>query len=445
MKPAKLADRPVRPLRVAASHTEASIASRAFALARRGGLAKALRVGVGGGLVLVALVGLACSSADATRDEAKKTDAAPLATRLRVQVEKVRLAPLESAENVTGTIRAFHRATITAEAQGRVLARAALPGTEVEAGGLLIELEDARQVLELRRAEAALGTAETVLVHAERELARGEQLLAQKALSTQQHDDLRLAVDRARNEREVALVARDTAKRSLADTKIRAPFAGTVDSLAVDVGDFVSVGTPVATLVDLSRVRIFGGVTAREASRMTPGTKAQVGVADLDGRSFEATLVSVAHVAGRLDGTYEFELGMENPGGLRDGMVASIELRGPDDAKALLAPRAALLRRAGRPEVFVVERGADGPVARARRVRTGRVEGERIEILEGLVDGDEVVFDGHFALQDGASVVVDGDPDAGPVASTTTEASGTSTEPVATTSSAAAAPSVAVE
>lgn len=387
MKPAKLADRPAHPL------------------------AEALRFAVAVGL---AVVGLACNSADATRDATEKTEASPPATRVRVQVEKARLAPIESAERVTGTIRAYHRATITAEAQGRVLARAALPGSPVAAGGLLIELEDARQVLELRRAEAALGTAETVLRHAERELARGEQLLAQKALSTQQHDDLRLSVDRAKNEREVALVARDTAKRSLADTKIRAPFAGTVDSLAVDVGDFVSIGTPVATLVDLSRVRIFGGVTAREATRMQPGAKAQVGIADLDGRSFEATLVSVAQVAGSLDGTYEFELGMENPGGLRDGMVASIELRGGSEAKALLAPRAALLRRGGRPEVFVVERGPNGPIVRSRSVRTGRVEGERIEILEGLADGDEVVFEGHFALQDGANVVVDGDPDAGP-------------------------------
>lgn len=413
MKPANSADRPDCSLRTGGLRPMRR-RSRAFAARVREGFDRVVAPFVA---LAVALVGLACSPADATRDAGESAEAAPPATRVRVQVEPVRLARLEAAESVTGTIRAYHRATITAEAQGRVVARAALPGSPVAAGGLLIELEDARQVLELRRAEAALGTAQTVLRHAERELARGEQLLAQKALSTQQHDDLRLAVDRARNESEVALVARDTAKRSLADTKIRAPFAGSVDALAVDVGDFVSIGTPVATLVDLSRVRIFGGVTAREAARMKPGIKAQVGVADLDGRRFEATLVSVANVAGRLDGTYEFELGMENPGGLRDGMVASIELREAGAAQVLLAPRAALLRRGGEPGVFVVERTAAGPVARARSVRTGRVEGERIEILAGLADGDEVVFDGHFALEDGSSVVVDGDPAASAPAS----------------------------
>ncbi|MEZ4334029.1 MAG: efflux RND transporter periplasmic adaptor subunit [Myxococcota bacterium] len=378
--------------------------------AGRGG-SPAARVRAIAGVVLLAVgFGLAgCPASDGARDGSMSTEAAAPETRVRVRTQKVRLARLQGADSVTGTIRAYHRTTVTAEAQGRVVARALLPGSRVETGGLLVELEDARPILALRRAEAALGTAETVLRHAERELARGEQLLAQKALSTQQHDDLRLAVDRARNERELALVARDTAKRDLADTKIRAPFAGTVDTLAVDVGDFVSVGTPVATLVDLSRVRIFGGVTAREAARLTPGMRARVAVADLEGRSFEAELVAVARVAGRLDGTYELELGMDNPGGLRDGMVATLELESAGEEEALLAPRAALLRRGGRPEVFVVERGEGGPVARTRGVRTGRVEGDSIEILEGLRAGEEVVFEGHFALQDGAHVAIDGE------------------------------------
>lgn len=362
---------------------------------------------------LAALIGLAamgCGDAESTERSDSAASTAPPPTRVRVQVEKVRLAKLDGSERVTGTARAYHRATLTAETQGRVLSRAVIPGAAVAENGLLVELESSRQTLEVRRTEAALANARTVLRHAERELDRGEQLLARNALSTQQHDDLKLAVDRARSELALAEVARDTAKRALADTKIRAPFAGTVDSLAVDVGDFVAPGTPVATLVDLSRVRIFGGVTAREAARLVPGTKASIGIADLDGRSFEAELVSVARVAAALDGTYEIELAMENPGGVRDGMVVGIELRDASGAPVLLAPRAGLLRRAGKTEVFVVESGGEGPVARVRSVRTGRVSEDSVEILDGLSEGDDVVFDGHFALKDGARVVIDGAP-----------------------------------
>ena len=95
---------------------------------------------------------------------------------------------------------------------------------------------------------------------------------------------------------------------------------------------------------------------------------------------------------------------------MRDGLVAKIDLPDPDETPKLLAPRSALLRRDGHPEVFVVDRDGGEFVARSRRLRTGRSQGEFVEILEGLSEGDEVVYAGHFALEDGAVVVVDGVP-----------------------------------
>ncbi len=330
-------------------------------------------------------------------------------TRLRVRVDVVRLDRLAAGNRVTGTVRAFHRATVTSEMQGRVLSREVEPGARIEAGSTIVLLEASRFELELRRAEASLAAARTVLAHAEREFARGEQLLSRKAISTQQHDDLRNAVDRARDEVALAVVARDTARRNLEDTQIAAPFTGTVDSIAVDVGDFVAPGTPVATLVDLSRVRIFAGVTAREAARLAAGSTARVSFADLGGAIFEATLQSVGRVAMSGDGTYGIELWMDDADGrMRDGLVAQIDLPDPDVTPRLIAKRAALLRRDGQPEVFIVEGQGESAVARRRPVRTGRSQGQWVEILDGLEEGDRVIWDGQFALADGTSVLIDG-------------------------------------
>jgi membrane fusion protein (multidrug efflux system) len=352
-------------------------------------------------------------AANAAPDAARQTTSAPK-TRLRVRVEPVRLARLAGTDRVTGTVRAFHRATITAETQGQVLARTARPGAAIQEGGVIVELESSRLELETRRAEASLSAARTVLRYAERELARGEQLRKQNAISIQRHDDLRHAVDRSRDEVVLSEVARDTARRNLEDTRVTAPFSGTVDSIAVNVGDFVAPGTPVATLVDLSRVRIFGGVTAREAARLGPGTTARVSFADLGGALFEATLESVGRVAGEMDGTYGIELWMEDPDGrMRDGMVAQIELLDPEEEPSLLARRAALVRRNGHPEVFIVEGHGDDAVARSRRLRTGRSQGQWVEILDGLEEGDRVVWDGHFALADGTAVALSSTDDAG--------------------------------
>ncbi len=361
-------------------------------------------------LGLVAATWIACNDSNASPRGETAVAAAPPETRLRVRVDSVRLDALPIEDRITATVRAYHRATITAETQGRVLERVVEPGTDVEVDGGILRLEGSRMELELRRAEASLSAARTVLAHAKREFARGERLLAQKALSTQQYDDLQHGVDRARDEVALAVVARDTAKRNLADTRIDAPFAGTVDSIAVDVGDYVTPGTPVAVLVDLSRVRILGSVTAGEAARLVPGTIARVTFRDLGGDVFEARLESVARVASAKDGTYAIELRMDDPERkLRDGLVAKVELPDPDQSPRLIAKRAALLRRNGHPEVFVIEGGGDATVARTRRVRTGRSAGEWIEILEGLSEGDRVVWDGHFALGDGVAVVIDGE------------------------------------
>jgi membrane fusion protein, multidrug efflux system len=367
---------------------------------------------VGAIVLLAASTWIGCGDSNASRGsvESLAALAAPEA-RLRVKVDAVRRASLTSGGSVTGTVRAFHRARITAETQGRVLARAVEPGAALSAGDVLVELESSRLELELRRSNAALAASRTVLAHAKREFDRGEMLVAESAISAQRRDDLRLALDRAGDELALARVARDTAKRDLEDARIVAPFDGTVDSIDVSVGDFVSSGTPVATMVDLSRVRIFGGVTAREAARLRPGTNASVSFADLGGRNFESTLRSVSRVANPGDGTYEIELWMDNSETLmRDGLVARIELPHDDDEQFILVRREALLRRAGRPEVFVVVQEAGRMVARSKVLRTGRSDGEWIEIVEGLESGDRVVYDGHFALEDGSVIEIDEAP-----------------------------------
>ncbi|MFK7896584.1 MAG: efflux RND transporter periplasmic adaptor subunit [Myxococcota bacterium] len=353
---------------------------------------------------------IGCQDSGAMNEPVTRSDSAErLRARLRVRVAPVRLARLAGSDRVTGTIRAFRRAAVMAETQGRVVARGVEPGAAVKKGQLIVELESSRARLELRRTEASLQAKRTVLAHAEREFARAERLRAQNALSTQAYDDLRNAVERAGDDLSLAKVARDTARRNLQDARIAAPFDGTVDSFAVNAGDFVAPGTPVATVVDLSRIRIYAGVTAQEAARLTPEMAARVSVSDLGGEIFDVTLKSVSRVATDSDGTYQIELWMDDPEGrMRDGLVAKIDLPDPDETLKLLAPRSALLRRDGHPEVFVIERAGEELVARARRLRTGRSQGEFVEILDGLSEGDAVVFDGHFALQDGAVVEVDG-------------------------------------
>ncbi|MFT5441005.1 MAG: RND family efflux transporter MFP subunit [Myxococcota bacterium] len=357
-------------------------------------------------LSLATLLGCGDSSADRPKQQADET--AHVATRQRVQTIAVRLGQLDAKDRTSGIVHAFHKAKVTAEIQARVVSRAVERGEKVEQGQVLVELDATRLGLELRHAEATLRAQSSDLTHAKREFARGEKLVANNAISAQQRDDLQHNLDSARDARELALVMRDTAKRNLEDASIRAPFAGTVDALNVDVGDFVSQGTHVATVVELSRAKVFAGVTAQEAARLAGATTARIQFTALGGGEVDAQLKSLSRVASERDGTYSVELWIDNPPvDLRDGMVASVRLPVGTHDEHALAPRAALMRRSGQPEVFVVERKGSEQFARLRALRTGRSGGDWIEVLEGLQEGDEVIVKGQFALRDGVAIVVD--------------------------------------
>jgi RND family efflux transporter MFP subunit len=181
-----------------------------------------------------------------------------------------------------------------------------------------------------------------------------------------------------------------------------------VEEVQVDVGDHVSPGRPLATMVDLSRARIHAGVTSTEAAGLQPGTSAPVVLAELGGTPVEAEIHSIGRIADPASGTYTVELWLDSPDGLlREGMVAQVRLPVEAGRRNPVVPRAALIRRDAGMAVFVVERSSGEPRAVARPVRIGHSNAEKVELLEGVSVGEEVVIDGLFALRDGAPVVVE--------------------------------------
>jgi RND family efflux transporter MFP subunit len=367
-------------------------------------------------LLALGVAVLACGEGGDGRTTTATLAADDLHAGVRVRTTSVDVGRLSARDEVSGLVHAFHKATITAETSGRVVERLVERGDAVDASQLLFRLDASRAALELEQAVATVRLRETDVKHAKRELERGLKLLERNAISEQRRDDLQYAVDQAENQATLARVARDTARRKLADASIEAPFAGIVESTQVDAGDFVSAGTPVVSLVELSRVRLRAGVTAAEASTLRVDMEALATFAALGGTSRPALLKSVGLVADPADGTYDVEFWVDNEDGrLREGMLASVTLPAYEREPSPLVPRRALIRRNGRMAVFLVERNGVGELARAREVTMGRSQGDWVEILEGLAGGEQVVVEGHFALADGARVTLEpelsGDPE----------------------------------
>jgi len=245
------------------------------------------------------------------------------------------------------------------------------------------------------------------LAEAEQELARGEQLAAGNTISKSRIDSLRFGVDRAKAQLDLARVNLATAQRALEDATIVAPFDGSVEEMMADVGDYLSPGTPIAELVDLSRARVRAGVTAVEARSLESDVEVAVVFEDLGAREMRGRIRSVGRLADPGTGTYTVEVWVDDPDrDLRDGMVARVLLPHSASDPQPVVPRAALIRRQGLISLFVVE----DDIAHARTVRVGRSNSELVEILSGVELGDSVVVDGLFALRDGAPVSVESAP-----------------------------------
>jgi RND family efflux transporter MFP subunit len=361
------------------------------------------------------LVGLAIAVAAGCGAEAPPADPAAVAAPraeasapLRVRVAEVERSAVGAGGEVAVVVEPFRSATVAAEVAARVVERHVEPGASIEAGAPLVTLDADLLGIAVDEARAAHAARGVDLAEAKRELARGEELRREDALSRQRYDALRFGVQRAASAERLAAATLRRAERARADAVVRAPFAGTVESVAVQVGDYLAPGQPVAAVADLSQVRLKAGVTAEEAAELAPGLAARVSLAGLGGEPVSTKIQSVGGVADAMTGTYPVELWLENADGrLRGGMVGQALLAPGSEAAALVVPRAAVLRREGALVVFRVERDGDTRRARLQPVEVGRGRGERVEIRRGLEAGQQVVVDGHFALTDGAPVSVD--------------------------------------
>jgi RND family efflux transporter MFP subunit len=355
---------------------------------------------------------LACDGTPTVEAAAPTEAPEPIEARVRVRVEAARAEPLAELGELTGVVEPFASVVIKAETAARIEARHIERGAQVEPGALLYTLDGSRMRIEYQRAKASIGARHDDVEQAQRELDRAAQLLSREGISAAAHDRTQSAAKSAATAEQLAELSARAASRGLRDAKILAPFAGLVAEFHAELGDFVGPGSPVATLVDLSRVRLRVGLTASELELAQIGARVPVSFSELGGLTIEAELRSISPLVDPRTGTYAAELWLDNPEHeLRQGMLGRVELGragGKPDAQ-LTIPRAAVIRRAGSFAVWVIAEHEHGAPARveARTLVLGRAAGERVIVREGLRPGEQVVVEGVFALREGAAVVIE--------------------------------------
>lgn len=324
---------------------------------------------------------------------------APVLPAVRVRESRAEAVSPELVVN--GRTEAARSVVLRAETSGRVTATPVAKGALVEAGAVLVRLDEADRAAKVRQGEARV---------AQRQL---EYDAARRLGERQFQSETRVA--EARAELEESRADLEEARLDLARIEVKAPFKGVLERRPVEVGDYVAPGGEVAHFVEQDPFLVAGDAPETLAGRFRvgePGAAALVDGTTVEGR--------VRYVAGQADEgtrTFRVELEVPNPSGrFQAGMSARLVVREPPIPAHRISAAALVLDDVGKVGVKAV---GEGDVVRFHEARIVKAEAEALW-LAGLPETLRIITTGQGFVQDGQKVAAQVEPADSAAAATTT-------------------------
>ena len=303
-----------------------------------------------------------------------------------------------------GETSARQAATVSSRLQGEVEAVPVEEGQSVQRGQILVRLDSTDVGLDLEEARASVEEARAQF----RSMTLTDGELTSDSLRRQRREQARVRSGLAS-----ARVNLERQRSRLEATRVRAPFAGQVASVAVSAGDRVSAGDSLLAVMDLSRARVDVRVLESELPAVEVGRRAEARIAAYPNRTFEGRVVSVNPVVDAESNTARVTVSLENPRArIVPGMHASVRIAGRLHEGRTFVPQQAIVERDRREVVFVFapsDSGSASGRARWRYVSTGLENDRFVEIVPGeetgtLEPGEVVLTEGHTTLAHDARV-----------------------------------------
>ena len=269
----------------------------------------------------------------------------------------------------------------------------------------------------LKQAEAGLASAQARFDQARNDYQRFERLYREKAISQQQWEQVKAAYQDAESGLRRAKAAYLQSKEQYENTFIRAPFSGVVGTFNFEVGEMIPAGQPVARIVNNRIVKAELYVPDIHMGRLKIGQTVLGIFPNYPRRRFYGRVTRIDPTIDPLSRTFRVMVSFENnEGTLKSGMFGRFYITTEFHPEALVVPDNAVITRTElkvdpqtgetytvpRKFVFVVE----DSTARLRPVKTGIESRGRVEIVEGLQVGDEVIVVGQKVVKDGQKVRV---------------------------------------
>jgi membrane fusion protein (multidrug efflux system) len=306
----------------------------------------------------------------------------------------------ETTLKAVGSLYAVQGIMVSAEQAGKVTQIAFEPGTMVQAGDLLVQQDIAAESAQLRSAEATLALTRI-------NFERASKLYREKTSSRSEYDNADAQLKQA-----AAQV--DNIKAVISKKTIRAPFAGMLGIRIVNLGQMLSAGDAIVSLQSLDPVFVNFALPQQHLAKLAQGLTVRVETDALPGTVLQGTITAINPQVDAATRNIMVQATVKNPEYvLRPGMFVTATVVLPEQQTVLAIPATGVLHAPYSDSVFVVEDVPDnasfpaGKKVRQQFVRLGNRQGDFMEVLAGLKQGEMVVSTGVFKLRNGQAVGVD--------------------------------------
>ena len=308
---------------------------------------------------------------------------------------------------ITGTIEPRDEVEVKPQISGIITDIYKEAGETVEAGEVIAKVKVIPDMGQLSSAEARVRLAEINLKQAEVNHERERKLYDRQLVSADEYDNVRQALDQAREEKKAAIdaleVVRDgvsSSNASASSTLIRSTISGLILDVPVKVGNSVILsntfndGTTIATVADMGDLIFRGNIDETEVGRLVTGMPMKITIGALQNLKFGASLEYISPKATDNNGANQFEIkaAVTVPAGsdIRSGYSANAEIELESAKGVLTVPESAIEFSGKDTYVYVVKGSGEDKTYERRKVVTGLSDGINIEIKSGLKKGEKV-------------------------------------------------------
>ncbi len=341
-------------------------------------------------VIAAVLVGLAAYkiSSNKSKQEAEVAEVAKEVDKINVNVITVQYESINTDYTANGTFLPKQEMNQSSEISGRIVNVLVKEGSRVGAGQVVATIK--KDAIEVDMSQAQNNLQNAIIDNQ-----RYENAFKTGGVTKQQLDNSRLQLKNA----QAAVRAQSVRVNNAA---VRAGISGTINKRMVEPGAVVSPGTPMFEIVNINSLKLSVLVDESQVGKIQLGQQVAINVNVLPEDSFSGR---ITFIAPKSDASLNFpvEIEVQNRGNLKAGMYATAIFQtnnGAETQNMLTVPATAFVNGVSSGQIFVAQNG----VAKLIKVTPGKVYGDKVQILNGLKNGDQVITSGQINLDNGSKI-----------------------------------------